>query len=561
MSETKQAPPKAVVGAAEFFDERFGASKAVRGFARKIFPDHWSFMLGEVTLYSFVILLLSGTFLTLWFDPSMELVKYEGSYHEMHGVWMSRAFESTLHLSFDVPGGLLMRQIHHWSALFFVAAMVVHMFRVFFTGAFRKPRELNWVIGVILALMALGAGFTGYSLPDDVLSGNGLRIIEGVLKSIPLVGTNLSLLLFGGEFPGTSIIPRLYIIHVFLIPGGLLALIGVHVGMVAMHKHTQYPGPGRTNNNVVGFPLLPVYAAKAGGFFFIVFGVIAAVSALVSINPVWNYGPYDPTPVSAGTQPDWYIWFVDGALRLMPGSLEFTFGDYTFVGSVFIPAAILPGILVTAAIAYPFIEAAATGDKREHHLLDRPRNAPTRTGLGVMAISAYVIMAAAATNDLIATHFGMSINDLTIFLRIALFTIPPLLFILTKRICIGLQKHDREMVLHGFETGRVVRTADGEYYEVHRPLNDYERWTLVQHTTHEPHELGQQTDENGVARPTAAAERRRTALSKWFFQDRVLPVSPKELHDAHEEHHDHAGHHYAELPSGHPDRKADEGMH
>jgi ubiquinol-cytochrome c reductase cytochrome b subunit len=229
-------------------------------------------MLGEVCLYSFIILLLSGTFLTMFFVPAMGHTEYHGAYAPMNGVEMSEAFASTLRLSFDVRGGLLMRQVHHWAALLFVAAIAVHMFRVFFTGAFRKPREINWVIGSLFPLLAMGAGFTGYSLPDDMLSGNGLRIIDGIIKSIPVVGTYVSFFLFDGEFPGMAIIPRLFIIHVLLIPGVILALIGAHVGMVALHKHTQYPGPGRTNDNVVGFPLMPVYMAKAGGFFFIVFG-------------------------------------------------------------------------------------------------------------------------------------------------------------------------------------------------------------------------------------------------------------------------------------------------
>lgn len=546
-ADTKQSAPAAARNAAAFLDERLGAAKVVRGAARKIFPDHWSFMLGEVALYSFVILLLSGVFLTFWFDPSMHLMTYKGSYEPMYGQEMSVAFASTLALSFDVGGGLLMRQIHHWSALMFVASMIAHMFRVFFTGAFRKPRELNWALGSILALLGLGAGFTGYSLPDDLLSGNGLRIIDGVLKSIPFIGSYASLGLFGGEFPGESVIPRLYIIHVLLIPGIILAAIGAHVGMVALHKHTQYPGPGRTNKNVVGFPLLPVYAAKAGGFFFIVFGVIALMGAFVSINPVWNYGPYDPSPISAGTQPDFYIGFIDGALRLIPNSLEFSAFGYTFVGSVFAPAAILPGILTGILIAYPFIESWVTGDKREHHILDRPRNVPTRTALGVMAIVSYCVMWAAAGNDLIATHFDMSINDLTWTLRISFFVLPPLAFIITKRICIALQRRDKELALHGLETGRVVRTADGEYFEVHEPLNEYDRWILVQHESPEALTSIEGADENGVRRPGSGADKARLALSRFFFQDRLAPATPKELAEAHE--HGHHGDDHDEVDS------------
>lgn len=530
---------KAAASTADFLDQRFGLSHAVKFAARKVFPDHWSFELGQVTLYSFVVLLISGTFLTLWFTPSMGFTTYEGAYAPLNGVLMSEAYASTLHISFDIRGGLLMRQVHHWAALLFVAGMTVHMFRVFFTGAFRKPRELNWAIGAVLASLALLAGFTGYSLPDDMLSGNGLRIIDGVVKSIPVVGTYLSFFIFGGEFPGEAIIPRLFIAHVLLIPGILLALIGVHVGLVVVHKHTQFPGPGRTNTNVVGAPLLPVYAAKAGGFFFIVFGVLVAVAATVSINPIWNYGPYDPSPVSAGTQPDFYIGFIDGGLRLFPGFFEFTVLGFTFSLNVLLPALVIPGIFITAMVAYPFIEQWVTGDKREHHLADRPRNAPTRTGLGVMAIVAYCIMWAAAGNDLIATHFHLSINDLTWLFRIGVFVFPPLAFVITRRICLGLQRKDRDLVLHGHETGQVVRTADGEYFEVHAPLDEYERWTLVQHDSYRPLELDTQVDEHGVAAPNAKAERARAKLSRFFFEQRVEPVTPAELADAHH-HGDHA---------------------
>ncbi|WP_298803885.1 cytochrome bc complex cytochrome b subunit [uncultured Pseudokineococcus sp.] len=531
-------------GAADYLDERIGAARLVKGFARKVFPDHWSFMLGEVALYSFVILLISGTFLTLFYVPSMTLVEYEGSYAPMYGVTMSEAYASSLNLSFDIRGGLLMRQVHHWSALIFVAAIVVHMLRVFFTGAFRKPREFNWVLGVILAVLALAEGFTGYSLPDDLLSGNGLRIIEGVILAIPVVGTYIVFFLFGGEFPGESIIPRLYILHVFVLPGLILAVIALHLALVVAHKHTQYPGPGRTNDNVVGFPLLPVYAAKAGGFFFIVFGVIILISGLVSINAIWNYGPYDPSPISAGTQPDWYIGFVDGLLRLMPGQPEFTIAGFTLSLNVFLPSLVVPGLMVVALLAYPFLEQWVTGDKREHHLLDRPRNAPVRTGIGVMAIVSYCVMWAAAGNDLMAIAFGLSINDLTWLLRFAFFVLPPVAFVVTKRICLSLQRKDRELALHGHETGRVVRTADGEYFEVHEPLSETERWVLVQHEAYRPLAIPPKKHEDG--RKVPAHERLRANLSNFFFEDRVEPVTPRELEAARH----HGDHEAIEQPEG-----------
>lgn len=518
---------------AVYFDERFDAGKGVKFFARKIFPDHWSFMLGEICLYTFVVLLISGTFLTLWYVPSMSLVTYEGEYAPLAGVTVSDAYRSSLDLSFEVRGGLLMRQIHHWSALLFVAATIVHMARVFLTGAFRKPRELNWVIGAALAVLALAAGFTGYSLPDDLLSGNGLRIIQGVILSIPVVGSYLSFFMFGGEFPGESIIPRLFIAHVMLIPATLIALIGAHLGLLVLHKHTQYPGPGRKNTNVVGYPLYPVYVAKAGGFFFIVFGVVVLIAAFVTINPIWNYGPYDPSPISAGTQPDWYIGFVDGALRLMPGWPEFVlFGRYTLTLNVLLPALVLPGLMVAVLFVYPFLEAWVTGDKREHHLLDRPRNAPTRTAGGAAALTFYTVLHFGAGTDIIATHFQMSINDIIHFLQVFLFVGPALVFVITKRACLALQRRDRDLALHGTESGRVVRTADGEYFEVHDDLTPYDRWTLVQHDKYVPLEV-----EKGAPLLTRA----RAAVSRFYFEDRVEPLTPEELEAAHHQHDDDQG--------------------
>ncbi|MDT4991655.1 MAG: ubiquinol-cytochrome c reductase cytochrome b subunit, partial [Actinoplanes sp.] len=299
-------------------DDRFGAAGWIKKTARKVFPDHWSFMLGEIALYSFIILLLTGTFLTLWFQPSQSEVVYHGAYTPLQGLKMSQAYESTLRISFDVRGGLIMRQIHHWAALIFVSAMVVHLCRIFFTGAFRKPRETNWIIGTILLTLALIEGLAGYSLPDDLLSGTGLRITEGVLLSLPLVGTYLSYFLFGGQFPGDDLIARLYTAHVLLIPGIFLALITVHLLLVWYQKHTQYPLPGRTEKNAVGYPFFPVYTAKAGGFFFITFGVTTLLSAFASINPVWLFGPYNPSEISAGSQPDWYMGFLEGSLRMFP---------------------------------------------------------------------------------------------------------------------------------------------------------------------------------------------------------------------------------------------------
>ena len=332
--------------AANYIDERTSISGLVKELGRKIFPDHWSFMLGEVALYSFVVILLSGTFLTFFFQASMVEVEYDGSFVPLKGIEMSAAMASTLDISFDIRGGLLMRQVHHWAALLFVASIGLHMLRVFFTGAFRKPRELNWIVGFVLFILAMAEGFTGYSLPDDLLSGNGLRIIDGMIKGVPIVGTWISYLLFGGEFPGTDIVGRLYTLHILLLPAILVAALGVHLLLMVINKHTQFAAPGATNENVVGVPIMPVFAAKAGGFFFIIFGVIVLIASLFQINPIWDYGPYDPSPVSAGTQPDWYIGFADGALRLVPPGWEVEFWGFTLSLNILVPLLVLPLFLV-----------------------------------------------------------------------------------------------------------------------------------------------------------------------------------------------------------------------
>jgi ubiquinol-cytochrome c reductase cytochrome b subunit len=536
--------PSKVGGVANWADERLGLAGAMKKNLRKVFPDHWSFMLGEIALWSFVVLLLTGVFLTLWFNPSMNEVQYQGSYDQLRGVYMSEAMVSALDISFDVRGGLLMRQMHHWAAMIFIGAMMVHLMRVYFTGAFRKPRELNWVIGMLLLILGTLEGFTGYSLPDDLLSGTGVRAADGFMKSAPVVGTYMSFFLFGGEFPGDAIIPRLYIIHVLLIPGLLLALIAAHMLLLVYHKHTQWPGPGRTEGNVVGYPMLPVYAAKAGGFFFIVFGVSALMGGFMTINPVWKYGPYDPSKVTAGSQPDWYMGWPDGALRIMPG-WESSFLGVTLSWNVFLPILVLPILLFVVVLLLPFIEAWITGDKREHHLLQRPRNAPTRTAVMVALMTFYGLLWAAGGNDLIAIRFDLSINQITYFMRVAVFLGPLLAFWITRRWCISLQRHDQEKLLHGYETGIIMRSPEGAYSERHLPLDEARQYTLTARDRDEVYALESDVDRNGVPAPGTRANRVRARLSRWLNEHNVQKPTREELEAAH-----HHTEHESALQSG-----------
>ncbi|MFC8419286.1 cytochrome bc complex cytochrome b subunit [Streptomyces sp. NPDC057236] len=468
---------------ARWAEVRLGHRGPARSLRRLVLPDHWSLLLGEIALYSFVILLVTGVYLSFYFHPSSNPVVYDGGYPPLRGRTVSEAFDSTLHLSFDVRGGLLIRQAHHWAALVFVAALFTHVLRVFFTGAFRKPRELNWVLGFLLLVLAMFGGLTGYDLPDDLLSGTGLRVVHGTLLSVPVVGTYLSFLLFGGEFPGDDLIARFNTLHTLVVPGLMAALFVVYAVLAVRHRPAQFPGPGRTEDNVVGLPPR-VYAVKAVGFFFLVSGVIFLMAAVAQINPVWEYGPFRPDQVSAGSQPDWYMGVADGLLRVMPGWEPDLWG-HTLALDTFLP--LLFGALLFLALGvYPFVEAWATGDDREHHLLDRPRNRPVRTGLGVAWLSVYAVALTGAANDLIALRLHVSVNAVTWAVRIGLFVVPVLAYAVTVRLALGLQRRDREKVLHGRETGVVKRLPHGEYVEVHEPLDRARLHTLTAHEQYRP---------------------------------------------------------------------------
>lgn len=524
-------PVTEIAGPVAWLDDRIGLAKLgnAKFVLRKVYPNHWSFLLGEIALYSFIVLLLTGIFLTIWFKPSMAEIEYEGSYQLMRGLPMSEAFASTLAISFDIRGGLLVRQIHHWAAILFVAAITAHMLRVFFTGAFRKPRELNWLIGVGLMSISLIAGFSGYSLPDDLLSGTGLRFVDGLIRSIPIIGTWAEFFVFAGEFPGSLLISRLYMVHILLVPALILGLISAHMVLMIYQKHTQFPAAGRSDTNVVGYAFFPVFMAKAGGFFFIVFGLLVLMGATLSINQVWLYGPYNPSQVTAGSQPDWYMGWVEGAIRIIPG-WESHWGSTTWSWQVFLPGVGLMGILFTALGLWPFIEAWLTGDKREHHIVDRPRNAPTRTALGVAGMTCYAMFWLAGGNDIIATQFRVSLNAVTYVMRAAIFVAPVIAFIVTKRLCLALQRADRQRVLHGSESGIIERSPAGGYSEAHVPISAGETYALTQHRQYEPLEPTPTEDEHGVRIKDAnAISGLRARLSQWYLADDIAKPTSGEI--------------------------------
>jgi ubiquinol-cytochrome c reductase cytochrome b subunit len=418
-------------------DERLGIAKGGRTFLDKIFPDHWSFMLGEIALYSFVVLLATGVFLCFFYVPSVSPTVCHTPYSPVDGTITSQAFCSTVNLSFSVRAGLLMRQMHHWACDIFVGSIVLHMARVFFTGAFRKPRELNWTIGLTMLILAILNGFIGYSLPDDLISGTGIRIAFSIVLSIPIVGSYLAFFLFGGNFPGTAIIPRFFFLHVLILPAVIVGLLSAHLFLLVRQKHTQFPGPGKTERNVVGSPMYPVFIAKTTGFLFMIAGVTALLGALFQINPIWQFGSYKASNISYAVQPDWYMGWLDGALRVMP-SWEFVGFGHTIPFEVLLPAIIFPGIIFNICYLWPMIERRRSKDLLMHNLLFRPRDRPKHTAAGAAMLWLLGMLFIASATDVLANFFHVSLNSVLILMRILIVVTPFVCYFVTWKICLEL---------------------------------------------------------------------------------------------------------------------------
>ncbi|HLI01482.1 MAG TPA: cytochrome bc complex cytochrome b subunit [Acidimicrobiales bacterium] len=418
-------------------DERLGTQSFLTSAFDHIFPDNWSFMLGEVAFYCFILLVVTGVYLTMFFDPSDTQVVYHGTYGPLRGQSMSMAYESTVRLSLDVKAGLLFRQVHHWAADLFLAAICLHLMRIFFSGAFRKPRDINWMVGVTLLLVSLFVGFTGYSLPDDLLSGLGLRIAYSIAESVPVIGGWLTSLFFGGQFPSDQLTHRLFIAHVLLGPGIIAALLAVHLSVLWRQKHTQFPGPGRSDKRLVGSQLWPTYAARSLSLLCAVAGTVALLGGLAQINPIWLYGPYTPESASAAAQPDWYILWLEGSLRLLPGLRVHLWGYE--ISEVFWAAVFIPLACFALMYAYPALERWWTGDRFSHNVLDRPRDRPGRTALGVAAVTAALVLTVAGAQDVLAEYLQVSQPPVTYALRGLVILLPALTGVTAWKICRDLR--------------------------------------------------------------------------------------------------------------------------
>ena len=462
MSEGRNPIPPPGAATVRFLDERLGASPALKAAMRYVFPEHWSFMLGEIALYAFVVLIATGTFLALFFQSSTADTVYHGGYAPLFGERMSIAYASAVHLSLDVPAGLLMRQTHHWAALVFVAAITVHLMRVFFTGAFRKPRDLNWMVGVTMLMLAVLEGFFGYSMPDDLLSGMGLAIAYGVAMSVPLIGANLAFLFWGGEYPGThEFTSRMLILHVWILPAAIGVLIAVHLAQIMRQHHSQFRGPGRTERNVVGTPMWPAYALRSLGLLLAVAAVLFLLGGLVQINPIWQWGPYETWLSTNGAQPDWYLGWLIGGLRIMP-PLEIRFWGLTWIPNPFWGGAFFPLVVFGVLYAIPWLDRRLTRDPRRHELLDRPRDNPQRTALGMGFFAWVALVFFAGSADRILIRFGIPYEGQIWFARFAVFVVPVITYVVTLRICRELLRSEAHP-LRGWTGRRVRRTPEGGF--------------------------------------------------------------------------------------------------
>jgi ubiquinol-cytochrome c reductase cytochrome b subunit len=474
------------------------------------FPSRWSQLLGNIALFSFVLVLVTGVPLLFWYKASSAPVTYDGSYDALFGVRMSEAYASTLDTSFEVTGGLLIRQTHHWASLVFIAALSAHLMYLFFTGSFRGPRRVSWVIVLGMLVLGIAAAYMGHGLPDDMLSGTGLRVTEGYMAAIPFVGTGVSWIVFGGEFPGDDILVRLNVVHALVLPSLIIALFVINTA-VTKRWRASHPAPVGERAASSG------YIAKMSGFMLMVFGVIFAMAATIQANPVWLWGPFDPAQAPAGSVPPWYLGFLDGAVRLMPAfSLDIAGHELNL--SVLVPAIVLPGLIMGALALYPWFEQWVMRDQRDPFVVDRPRDMPVRTGLGAGFVAFYLVLWLAGGVDSIATTLQTSVNGIIRVLQVSVFVLPPLAFWVAKRISLGLQLRDQEELVHGHPSGTIMVSPDGGFAEEHMAPAGTDR-VLASHPDYTVLNPGAATDAYGVRDPEYPNKRRRAALSRFYFSD------------------------------------------
>jgi len=413
----------------DWFDTRLDLENGQK-FLGKAFPAEDSFLLGEVALFCFLLLILSGVFLGFFFEPSTSDVEYEGSVQKFQGQEMPEAFVSVLHITYDVPFGMFIRRLHHWAAHLFVASIGLHMLRVFFTGAYRNPREPNWIVGTGLAALSMGAAYTGYALPFDEFAATATSIGYNLTISIPLLGDFLGQVVFGGEFPSSATIPRLYFLHVLVIPAAIAVGLAVHMAILIRQKHTEAPRDGDVTGGrqpvdeddddvIIGLPAFPNQAAVSAVVFFVTAATLSALSGLLPVHNVAEYGPNDPAATPELIMPDWFLMWVYGFLKLLP-QISFDVGP-AHINGEFVGGIVLPGLVFAAVAAWPFIDRT-----EPTHFTADPLDRAWQTGVGVGAVAFIMIASIAGMNNILADQvLGTTTGVVNPILTAALLVVPP----------------------------------------------------------------------------------------------------------------------------------------
>jgi ubiquinol-cytochrome c reductase cytochrome b subunit len=406
-------------------DERVGLAHPARKTLNKVFPSHWSFLLGELALISFAILVLTGIFLTAFYRPSVDTVVYAGASELYRGRELPGAFASILTLTHDVPGGQLVRRVHRATAQVFIGIAIIHMLRVVLTGAFRKPREVNYHIGWAMLVLAVVSGWSGHNLVYDTLAGTSLRVYYSFVLATPYVGEWLAQTIFAGEFPTGGLLPRLYSLHILLLPVAIGGLMAAHLALIARQTHTAYRHPAvDVEKTVVGEPLWPSQFAKTTTLALMLAGVLSLAAALVPWSEVDLHGPYLVARASNASQPDWFLFWVEGAIRIYPGVDIEVLG--TIISGAFISGVVLPFLFILVMAGYPWLERHVVGDDgRHHHTAQGGLEVPFRAGFVSAFLSFWLLLSVAATNDVIARVFAVPVEGVVWFFRIAVFVVPP----------------------------------------------------------------------------------------------------------------------------------------
>lgn len=430
-----------IVGALAWVTDRLQL-ESDRGLLGKAFPAEDSFLLGEVALFSFVVIVLSGIFLGVFYEPSSADVVYQGVIDQYQGEQLPAAFVSVLHITYGVPFGMFIRRIHHWAAHLFVASIALHMFRVYFTAAYRNPREINWIVGTILAVLAMGGSYTGYALPFDEFGATATGIGYNLAISVPVIGDFLGQLVFAGEFPSSGAIPRLFFLHVLVIPLAIMGLLVVHMLILMRQKHTEGTRSeteaeaaevdADDDSVILGLPAYPNQAAVGAVVFFLTAGTLSLLAGFLPVHNIVAYGPNDPASTPAVVMPDWFLMWVYGFLKVLPGWTTFHLGGIELTAE-FWGGILLPGVVIVVVALWPFFDRAT----EPRHFLADPLNAPRRTAIGIGAITMILVASLAGMNNLLGTAIGISTTVLNPYLLWGIILVPLVVGIITYALLRG----------------------------------------------------------------------------------------------------------------------------